>query len=77
MTPEMIQAIIDRVPNDAPGAKEIGFSISECYNASEILFQNLEAGRADKVAIYTAGGETTYRELCGKAARTLQAGTSS
>ncbi len=45
-------AIVDHVPNDAAGAQEIGFNIPERYNASEILFGNLQAGRADKVAIY-------------------------
>ena len=27
---------------DAPGATEIGFEVPEIYNASEILFRNLE-----------------------------------
>ncbi|MBW7961945.1 benzoate-CoA ligase family protein [Bradyrhizobium sp. BR 10261] len=62
-------AIVDHVPDDAPCAQEIGFDIAERYNASEILFGNLGAGRADKVAIYTAAGNTSYGELCARAAQ--------
>lgn len=65
----LAQAIVDRVSDDAASAQEIGFEIAVRYNASEILFDNLEAGRADKVAIYAAAGNTTYRELCAKAAQ--------
>jgi benzoate-CoA ligase family protein len=62
-------AIVDHVPNDAPGPQEVRFNIPERYNASEILFRNLQAGRTDKVAIYAAAGNTSYGELCVKAAR--------
>lgn len=65
----LVQAIVDRVPEDAASAQEIGFEIAVRYNASEILFDNLKPGRADKVAIYAATGNTTYRELCAKAAQ--------
>nr|WP_284260540.1 benzoate-CoA ligase family protein [Bradyrhizobium iriomotense] len=65
----MRHAIVDHVPDDAPGALEIGFEIPERYNASEILFDNLRAGRADKVAIYAAAGNTSYGELCVKATK--------
>ncbi|HLG82622.1 MAG TPA: benzoate-CoA ligase family protein [Bradyrhizobium sp.] len=65
----MGHAIVDHVPDDAPSAREIGFAIPDRYNASEILFGNLRAGRADKVAIYTAAGNTSYGELCVRAAR--------
>jgi benzoate-CoA ligase family protein len=65
----MSHAIVDRVPDDAPCAREIGFSVPDRYNASEILFQNLDAGRADKVAIYCSSGNVTYGELCAKAAQ--------
>lgn len=65
----LVQAIVDRVPEDAASAQEIGFEIAVRYNASEILFDNLKAGRADKVAIYAATGNTTYRELCARAAQ--------
>ncbi|MCP4329374.1 MAG: benzoate-CoA ligase family protein [Alphaproteobacteria bacterium] len=61
--------IVDRVPDDAPGAAEIGFSVPDRYNASEILFRNLETGRGDKIAIYGATGDWTYRQLCEQAAR--------
>ena len=37
MTPE----IVDHVPADNPGAREIGFSVPERYNASRVLFDNL------------------------------------
>src|SRR5947209_263803 len=53
-----------------------GLELPYRYNvAADLLDRNLNAGRADKVAIYSAGGGTTYRELfklaCG-AARTLK-----
>jgi acetyl-CoA synthetase len=67
MTNGIDHAIVDHVPDDAPCAQEIGFEIAERYNASEILFDNLKAGRADKVAIYSATGNTSYGELCAKA----------
>lgn len=62
-------AIMDHVPDSAPGAQEIGFQVPERYNASEILFDNLRAGRAEKVAIYATAGNTSYGELCVNAAR--------
>jgi benzoate-CoA ligase family protein len=65
----MTHAIADRVPDDAPGAREIGFNIPDHYNASEILFRNLDAGRAGKVAIYSTLGDVTYGELCAEAGR--------
>lgn len=61
--------LTDYVTDGTPGALEIGFSIPERYNASEILFHNLEDGRADKVAVYAATGNATYRELCESAGR--------
>ena len=45
--------------------------VPERYNASQILDQNLEAGRGDKVAIRSPGHELTYAQL---AARAAQAG---
>jgi benzoate-CoA ligase family protein len=62
-------AIADLVPDDAPGAAEVGFVCPERYNASEILFHNLEVGRGDGVAVYSDRGNRTYRELCADAAR--------
>jgi benzoate-CoA ligase family protein len=64
-----VDSIVDHVPDNTRGAQEIGFEISERYNASEILFDNLRAGRADKVAIFAATGNTSYGELCVKAAK--------
>jgi benzoate-CoA ligase family protein len=69
MTDQIGHTIVDRVPDNASGAQEIDFSIPERYNASEILFRNLQAGRDEKIAIYTAAGNTSYGELCAKAAR--------
>ena len=62
-------AIVDHLPSDAPGPQEIGFNIPARYNASEILFRNLKAGRTDKVAVYSVEGNTSYGELCVKAAK--------
>src|SRR6266571_2568804 len=52
-----------------------GLELPDRYNvAADLLDRNLEKGREDKVAIHSAGGDVTYRELfelsCG-AARTL------
>ncbi len=69
MTDRSGQVIVDHVPDDAPSAQEIGFAIPRRYNASDILFGNLRAGRGEKVAIYSAAGEISYAELCAKAAR--------
>jgi benzoate-CoA ligase family protein len=62
----------DAVPHDSPGAREIGFRVPERYNASGILFDNLDAGRGEKVAIVCESRSTTYRELCAMAARVGQ-----
>ena len=61
--------ITDRVPNNSLGARETNFSVPERYNASAILFDNLAAGRGERVAITGPGGTRTYRELCADAAR--------
>jgi benzoate-CoA ligase family protein len=46
----------------------MGLELPYRYNvAADLLDRNLEAGRADKVAIYSAGGGTTYREIFGLA----------
>ena len=37
--------IVDRVPLDSPGVREIDFHVPDRYNASEVLFHNLAAGR--------------------------------
>jgi acetyl-CoA synthetase len=61
--------IVDEVPADSPGAREIGFAIPERYNASRVLFDNLAAGRGDKPAVIGPAGTRSYRELCADAAR--------
>jgi benzoate-CoA ligase family protein len=69
MLDKINHAITDQVGKDAFGPREIGFTIPERYNASEILFRNLEAGRDEKIAVYSLQGNTSYGELCVKAAR--------
>lgn len=66
---ELAALLADRVSDDLPCAAEIGFSVPETYNASEILFANLAAGRGDKVAVYSPGGNATYSDLCARAAQ--------
>jgi benzoate-CoA ligase family protein len=50
-------------------AAEIDFNVPERYNASALLFDNLDRGRASHLAITGPGGSRTYAELCGDAAR--------
>ena len=45
----MTHAITDQVPRDCAGAREIGFSVPERYNASRILFDNLARGNPESV----------------------------
>ncbi len=59
----------DLVPSDGTAAQEIGFSVPESYNASSILFENLDKGFGDKIALYSDEGNRTYRELCDEACR--------
>jgi benzoate-CoA ligase family protein len=59
----------DGVPRTSPGAREIGFSLPEHYNASAILFDNLIAGRGDRCAVTGPAGQRTYAELAADAAR--------
>ena len=47
----------------------IDFNLPDKYNVSEILFQNLDAGRGDKVAIYCGDQQITYRQLAEQANR--------
>ena len=65
MTPK----ISDAVPRDNPGTREIGFTIPETYNASRILFDNLAAGRGERLALTGPGGARTYAELCAEASQ--------
>src|SRR5438105_6078460 len=63
------RAPIDQVPWDCPGAREIGFTIPERYNASEVLFQNLTAGRGERLAVIGPGGARSYAQLAADAGR--------
>ena len=65
----MTSAISDLVPRDNAGAREIGFTIPESYNASRILFDNLAAGRGDRLALTGPGGTRTYAQLCAEASQ--------
>jgi benzoate-CoA ligase family protein len=65
----MTHEITDAVPRDNPGAREIGFTIPERYNASRILFDNLAEGHGDRLALTGPGRNTTYAELCADASR--------
>ena len=62
-------AITDPVPRDAPGTREIGFSIPDHTNASAILFDNLAAGRGERTAVTGPTGKRTYAQLCADAER--------
>ena len=66
---DLIAPIVDPVPADSAGAREIGFSLPARYNASEILFNNLSLGRGERLAVTGPAGRRTYRELCDDAAR--------
>ncbi len=61
--------VADPVPWDCPGAAEIGFDIPERYNASEVLFQNLSAGRGDRLAVTGSAGTRSYTQLAADAGR--------
>jgi benzoate-CoA ligase family protein len=61
--------IADPVPRDTPEAREIGFDVPERYNASSILFDNLDQGRAQSLAVTGPAGSRTYAELCAEASR--------
>ena len=65
----MTQAIIDQVPPDSAGAREIGFAVPDRYNASRILFDNLARGNGARLALTGPGGQRTYAALCAEAAQ--------
>jgi benzoate-CoA ligase family protein len=69
MTPSRPLQIVDQVPTDSTGAREIGFSIPTVYNASRILFDNLAKGYGDRLALTGPLGAVTYAELCAEASR--------
>lgn len=64
-----MKEIVDRVPDTAPGAVEIDFSVPDRYNASDILYHNLDAGRRDRIALLSPHGSYTYGQLCDAASR--------
>jgi benzoate-CoA ligase family protein len=61
--------IADQVPVECPGAREIGFSVPERYNASRILFDNLARDRGDRLALIGPAGTRSYAELCAEASQ--------
>jgi benzoate-CoA ligase family protein len=63
------RAIADAVPADSPGAKEIGFAIPQTYNASRILFDNLDKGHGNRLALTGPLGTRSYAELCADVSR--------
>jgi benzoate-CoA ligase family protein len=65
----MTREIADQVPSDSAGAREIGFTIPDRYNASRILFDNLLHGRGDRLALTGLAGTRSYKELCADASR--------
>ncbi|WP_315744122.1 MULTISPECIES: benzoate-CoA ligase family protein [unclassified Bradyrhizobium] len=65
----MSNEIVDQVPCDSSGAREIGFAIPSRYNASRILFDNLRKGRGDHPALIGPAGSRSYAELCAEACR--------
>jgi acetyl-CoA synthetase len=65
----MTHPIADPVPPQNPGAKEIGFTIPQTYNASRILFGNLANGQGDLTALVGPSGTRSYAELCAEASR--------
>lgn len=60
--------IVDPVPDDTPGAREIGFFAPVRYNACSLLYDNLERA-PDKVAVVCGDRSLTYRELAALADR--------
>jgi benzoate-CoA ligase family protein len=67
MTSSTPLQIVDQVPTDSAGAREIGFSIPAVYNASRVLFDNLAKGYGDRLALTGPPGAVTYAELCAEA----------
>ncbi|HWZ41718.1 MAG TPA: AMP-binding protein, partial [Bradyrhizobium sp.] len=64
----MAHEIADGVPRDCAGAREIGFRLPERYNASRVLFDNLE-DFGERLALTGPAGRRTYAELCAEACR--------
>jgi acetyl-CoA synthetase len=68
--------IADQVPTDSPGAREIGFEVPAIYNASRILFDNLNKGWGDRPALVGPSGTRSYTALCIEASQWGQGFTS-
>jgi len=66
---EQVAPIQDPVGLDTAGAGEIGFSVPERYNASAVLFDNLEAGRGARTAVLSGDVRLTYAGLCALASQ--------
>src|SRR5678815_2273171 len=60
--------IVDPVVRDAPGAREIAFTVPERYNASSLLYENVER-RPDKIALLCGERAVSYAELAALAAQ--------
>jgi 2-polyprenyl-6-methoxyphenol hydroxylase-like FAD-dependent oxidoreductase len=54
--------IVDPVPRDAPGAREVAFTVPERYNASSLLYENVER-RPDKIALLCGERAVSYAQL--------------
>ncbi|MGE3870266.1 MAG: AMP-binding protein, partial [Pseudorhodoplanes sp.] len=65
----MTSPIKDRVADDCPGAREIGFAVPQRYNASAILFDNLDRGDGGRIAVRGPAGTLSYDALCRLASR--------
>jgi benzoate-CoA ligase family protein len=65
----MTREIDDPVPIDNPGTREIGFAIPQAYNASRILFDNLNNGRGERTALIGPAGTRSYAQLCAEASQ--------
>ncbi len=68
----MTDMLRDPVSDDCPGAREIGFSCPDRYNAASILFDNLDRGNGPRIAIRGPWGQMTYAQLCARAAQAGQ-----
>jgi benzoate-CoA ligase family protein len=65
----MTGPIADPCPLDTPGARAIGFTVPERYNAASILFDNIDRGNGARTAITGPAGTRTYAELCAEASQ--------
>src|SRR5215831_18130712 len=61
--------IADDVPWNSAGVREIGFDVPQRYNASDVLFRNLDAGRGARLAVTGPSGPWSYAQLCADAVR--------